>query len=397
MAQCYEYGIGVEEDYYKAFGMYRRAAERGLPAAMRDLSRLYYDGIGVSRNSDKALEWKRRYEQKRDSDKIPDFKSLYTQGCAFRDNYAQNPNSRVSQGNVVTVETARQEQSAKVESVVTSMPKPATESLSLAKSTDSKSDIDVDIPAADVVNEHVFAFIFANENYQDVANVAHAINDGEAMAAYCKMTFGIPESNVRFVKDATLNNMRREIKLMSQIANAYKGDASFIIYYAGHGVPDEDTRKAYLLPVDGFAGDYSTCYSLNDFYNAIGQMPVRRNIVFIDACFSGATRTDEMLFAARGVVITPKEDSPTGNTIVISSAKGNETSYSYDEKQHGLFTYYLLKKIKESKGEVPLGALVEYLKDSVLKKSIVVNSKSQTPTVCISSNIDAGWEAWKLK
>ena len=61
-----------------------------------------------------------------------------------------------------------------------------------------------------------------------------------------------------------------------------------------------------------------------------------------------------------------------------------------------MFTYYLLKKLKESRGDVTLGSLIEYVRDNVKRKSLVVNGKSQTPTAISSSAIAADWQNWKL-
>ena len=69
-----------------------------------------------------------------------------------------------------------------------------------------------------------------------------------------------------------------------------------------------------------------------------------------------------MLATARGVAIKPKASTPGGNVIVFSAATGDETAYPYDEKGHGLFTYFLLKKLQENKGNVTLGELSAYLR-----------------------------------
>lgn len=258
------------------------------------------------------------------------------------------------------------------------------------------SDVDTGIPVARESRDDVFALVIANEHYQDVACVDNAINDGEVVAAYCRTALGLPEKNVRLVKDATLGNIKREINLMRQIAGAYGGKAAFLVYYAGHGVPDELTRGAYLLPVDGFAADISTCYSLSDLYAVLGEMPSAKTIVLLDACFSGATRQGGTLASARGVAIRPKVCVPGGNTLVIASASGDETAYSYKEKGHGMFTYFLLKKIKEKGGGVKLGELVEYVRDNVSRLSLVVNGKSQTPTATPSPSVGSSWTEWGL-
>jgi hypothetical protein len=55
-----------------------------------------------------------------------------------------------------------------------------------------------------------------------------------------------------------------------------------------------------------------------------------------------------MLASARGVAIKVKEEKPQGNLVVVSASQGDETAYPYNEKRHGLFTYYLLEKLQES-------------------------------------------------
>ena len=122
-----------------------------------------------------------------------------------------------------------------------------------------KSDVDIEIPIVKKsLGEKTFVVIIANENYQEVAKVPYTINDGEIFAEYCKKTLGIPETNSSLVKDATANNMKREVRWLTQILQQYNGEAKAIVYYAGHGIPDESTKEADLLPVDGYVADPST-------------------------------------------------------------------------------------------------------------------------------------------
>jgi hypothetical protein len=104
-----------------------------------------------------------------------------------------------------------------------------------------------------------------------------------------------------------------------------------------------------------------------------------------------------MLAAARGVAIKTKPSAPSGKMVVFSAASGDETAYPYKEKGHGLFTYFLLKKLQESKGNITFGELSKYITTNVRQQSIVVNSKSQTPTVIPSAALGAGWESMKLR
>ena len=119
--------------------------------------------------------------------------------------------------------------------------------------------------------------------------------------------------------------------------------------------------------------------------------------VLMTACFSGTMRGEGMLTSARGVAIKAKATQPQGNLLVFSAAQGEETAYPYQEKSHGMFTYFLLKKLQETKGNCTLGELGDYVKSQVARRSIVVNGKSQTPTMEPSPSLTDNWRKMKLR
>lgn len=258
------------------------------------------------------------------------------------------------------------------------------------------SDVDKGIPEASEVNDRLFAVIIANEDYQREVDVNFAVNDGNTFGEYCRKTLGIPEQNIHIVENATLNNILAEVDWITKVAEAYQGEAGLIFYYAGHGIPDESTGDAYLLPVDGYGSNINTGYKLDNLYASLSSAPSRYTYVFLDACFSGAERGGSMIASARGIAIRAKASAPKGNMVVFSAAQGDETAYPYKEKGHGMFTYYLLKKLQESGGDVTLGELSDYVRSEVRKQSIVSNSKMQTPTVTASPAMQDSWQSLQL-
>lgn len=256
------------------------------------------------------------------------------------------------------------------------------------------SDIDENIPLSTHSAASTFAIIIANENYQNDPAVDFALRDGRTFKTYCQQVLGIPAENIRYQENATLNNMRMIVNWISQVAEIYDGESRFLFYYSGHGTPDDDGNTC-LLPVDGSAKDPTTGYSLNRLYNELGRMNIRNIYVFLDACFSGTQRNEEMLVAARGVR-RAIEAAPKGNMVIFSAAKEDETAHTYPEKGHGLFTYFLCKKLKETKGNVTLGELSDYIEENVLKRSIVILDKTQTPTTNPSPKLISKWRNLNL-
>jgi hypothetical protein len=258
------------------------------------------------------------------------------------------------------------------------------------------SEVDKNIPVTGVQNSNTFAVIIANENYNAVDRVPFALNDGSIFSEYCQKTLGIPAKNIRYVPNATGNQIKQQMGWLQNVTKAY-ANANIIFYYAGHGIPDESSRTAYLLPVDGTGTDVTTGYKLDDLYATLGSIPARIVTVFMDACFSGSKREQGMLASARGVAIKAKSGMPQGNMVVFSAAQSDETAYPNNEEKHGMFTYFLLKKLQETKGNVTLHELGKYITERVSQESIVMNNKSQTPCVTPSASLSASWREWTLK
>lgn len=258
------------------------------------------------------------------------------------------------------------------------------------------SDVDENIPVSKTKNPNTFVLIIANEHYQQVASVPFALNDGNIFKEYCVKTLGISEKHIHYIPDATINHIKAQVNWLSNITETWD-DPQVIVYYAGHGIPDEASKSAYLLPVDGSAKDVSTGYKLDDLYSTLGNMPASRITVFMDACFSGSKREDGMLASARGVALKAKSGVPRGKMVVFSAAQGDETAYPYRDQQHGMFTYHLLKKLQETSGDVTLQELGNYIIREVKKRSLEENDKKQTPCVTPSASVETEWQSWKLK
>lgn len=257
--------------------------------------------------------------------------------------------------------------------------------------------IDIDIPLSKKINKNTFAVIIGNEDYQRVAPVEYAMNDARIFAKYCNRTLGIPEKNVRSYYNATYGDIVAALEDIKNISDAFNGDINVIFYYAGHGVPDESNRNAYLLPIDATGTQIDVCYPLDKLYSQLGNLNAKYVAAFIDACFSGSLRGEGMLASARGIRLRPRDVGATGNLVVISAASADQSAFPYHEKNHGLITYFLLKKLYDNKGEVTFGDLADYISAEVSKQSIVENKKPQKPSIKWSINLSDKWRKITLK
>ena len=262
----------------------------------------------------------------------------------------------------------------------------------------NQSDVDSNIPTTSIQQENTFALIIANENYSghNSSNVDFALRDVAIFKEYCQRTLGILNDNIIYIPDGTMNKMNIGISKLKDLAGCFS-NSKVIVYYSGHGIPDEQNEDSYLLPVDGMANDYRTAISLTKLYNEIGSIQAKQTVIFLDACFSGLQRDGRLLVSnTRGVAIRQKAIAPKENMVVFSASKGDEPALSYKKGKHGLFTYFLLKRLKESSGNVSLGELSQYLSQMVKKQSVLNENKMQTPTVGVSINNENNWKTLKL-
>ena len=85
-------------------------------------------------------------------------------------------------------------------------------------------------------------------------------------------------------------------------------------------------------------------------------------------------------------LVTKVEDARplSGNLSVMAAALGEQTSSTYDEKGHGLFTYFMLKGIKNEDvakpdGSLELADLFAYLKPQVERIARKQFNNEQSP------------------
>ena len=260
-----------------------------------------------------------------------------------------------------------------------------------------RSDVDKDIPSGLPTNTKKYALIIGCEDYtkhqtglDKEVNVDFAANDAKVFAEYAEKTLGFPKDQINTLIDATGAQIKQAITRLIKSIEIEKGQAEVVFYYSGHGLPDEETKQAFLIPVDVNGNNPKDGISLVSLYADLIKFESKKVTVVLDACFSGGARNKELV-ALKGVKVKPRIDAVPGNILVLSSSKGNESSAVYKEKQHGYFTYFLLKNLKEYHGKQAFGLSYDLIKYNVSKEVIKIN-KTQTPDVIPSPIIGENWK-----
>ena len=212
-------------------------------------------------------------------------------------------------------------------------------------------DVEKKIPKGEK-NPNAYAVVFGIEQYKNVSSVTYARRDAYWMREYFAKTLGVPEENIYYKTDIDAGKAEFD-KVFSQGGWLDKrigdGRSDLYIYYAGHGAPDFNSRTAFLIPYDGDPNYASqTGYSIDKMTANLSQLEARSVTVFLDACFSGANRENEILLAGARPVFLDVNTAVAANVTLFSAASGNQISSSWAEKQHGIFSYWLMKGMQGS-------------------------------------------------
>ena len=228
------------------------------------------------------------------------------------------------------------------------------------------------------------ALIIGLEKYAVSQPAEFASRDAEVFADYAREKLGVPAGNVKLLKDsrASERGILRALKVWLPTV-VRPDETDLYVFYAGHGMPTADGSSAYLVPHDGDVQLLEdTAISRTRFFNEIEKARPRSATFFFDNCYSGATRSEELLLASRPLGIKVQETDVPDNYLVFTAGESNQTAGVLDEVKHGRFSYFVFKGLEgeadaNSDGKISAGELHEYVRESVGRFS----AGAQTPTM----------------
>ena len=89
LGYMYEEGLGVSQDNAKAVEWYRKAAEQGHATAQCNLGTMYRNGLGVSQDNAKAVEWYRKSAEQGNANAQCNLGYMYGQGRGISQDYVK--------------------------------------------------------------------------------------------------------------------------------------------------------------------------------------------------------------------------------------------------------------------------------------------------------------------
>jgi uncharacterized caspase-like protein len=256
---------------------------------------------------------------------------------------------------------------------------------------------DVDSPAIITATrrKNAHAIVIGLEKYRnELPKADYAEQDAKILAQYLSQSLGYEEENVAVLVNDRATKSDFEKYFEGWLPNRVEQDDTVFVYFSGHGAPNPKTGDAFLVPYDGdLVFLDNTGYPLSRLFRNLADLPAKEIIVVLDSCFSGAGGRSVIAKGMRPIITeVTGPNLGNGKTVLIAASTGQQVSSSYDEKGHGLMTYFFLKGLRgegdtNEDGKVEITELFEYLRPQVEKVARRQFNSEQTPQLLGSSEV----------
>ena len=232
-------------------------------------------------------------------------------------------------------------------------------------------------------NPRALALIIGVADYKETrAAAVYADSDARVFTDYAAEKLGVPRQRIKTLVNDGADEKDVLLAAKRWLARgAIAGQSDVYVFFAGHGLSSDDGQKMYLLPYDGAPELLDKTAILRDeLFADIAAANPRSVTVFLDTCYSGATRGKDVLLASRPIAIRAKEQAVPEGFTVMTAAAGDQTAKPLEEVKHGMFSYFLMKGMEgdadaNQDNQITAGELHAYVQQNVIQQS----SGSQTP------------------
>ncbi len=193
------------------------------------------------------------------------------------------------------------------------------------------------------------ALIIGNNDYRDSEGrwppLKTALTDARALKQILEDDYGF--TDIQLLENAT----RRDVLIaLQELSKRVMANDNVLVYYAGHGYFDADTKKGYWVPVDAKGTDQTTFLrnsTIRDELSIIASRS-RHTLLISDSCFSGTLlRSNTRSIRPEMYTDLYYRKVATKKSVQIMSSGGIEyVDDDYNTSGHSPFTYFLLNELK---------------------------------------------------
>ncbi|MFQ5992429.1 MAG: hypothetical protein ACE5NA_08330, partial [Nitrospiraceae bacterium] len=203
----------------------------------------------------------------------------------------------------------------------------------------------------------------------EIPGVRFAAHDAEIVSKYFQTVGGIPPKQIRTLTDNQAHKGDLVEVLEEWIPKRGAATQTVFLYFSGRAQVDGTTGSISLFPYEGRPTSARHLISMQELRDIIAKLPAKRVVLFFDVSLEpspglGSSHSKAPSWNTVG------PDLANGKFVQIVGSRDIQEAHQYEEGQHGLFTYHLLKGLRgaadgNKNGVVTTGELCHYVSEQV--------------------------------
>ena len=194
------------------------------------------------------------------------------------------------------------------------------------------------------------ALVIGINKYPYLTNLKTAVSDATTVAEVLKTDYQF--SNVKLLLDPTRNAI---ISALAEMRSQISHNDNLLIYYAGHGLLDNDADEGYWLASDATKNDETNWVSNAFITSTMRAIKAKHIMIVADSCYSGKL-TRSLSIKRKGTNYYSKISKKKAR-VVISSGGLEPVADQDRNSKHSPFAKAFIKALKENTGLIDGTAL----------------------------------------
>ena len=220
------------------------------------------------------------------------------------------------------------------------------------------------------------ALVIGISDYNHLQSLDFCKNDGETISKILKsLNYKIFDTLIGYVK---WDIMRDAIFDFFEDPKINPND-TLIFYYSGHGVPDSN-GDIYLSTSELHPDNpRKRGFAFDDLTKLLQECISTKIVMILDSCYSGSAKIskgheDDVVKIASAAIQRQSNEINTGEgRCILAASQALQEAYILEEKNHSIFTYYLLQGLSgedeeaiDKYGNVTVDTLGKYVYNKIM-------------------------------
>ena len=210
-----------------------------------------------------------------------------------------------------------------------------------------------------------YALLIGNSDYElDELYLGEPLRDVIALKEVLQEDYSFKKENIVLLKNA---NRESTFKALYDLRTKLNKNDNLLIFYAGHGIWDEQVEQGYWWPTDAHPDNPSNWLSNSDLREQIRAINTAHTLLISDACFSGG------IFKTRGAEEIKKANRDIQLLYRMPSRRAITSGTLSTVPDNSVFFNYLLKYLKENQNKFMSSTeLFSKVRKAVMNNSLTV-------------------------